>query len=378
MWDHTTGSATDRRAGAMTLLLPGDPETQTGGYIYDRRIANGLRQLGWDIDVYSLDVSFPQPTSSALVHARSVLAGIPDGQIVVIDSLALGGMAMLLEAEAERLCLVALVHHPVALETGLDADTARNARASECNALNFVRRVVVTSPWTSRMLGEFGVTTDRIRVVSPGVDTLSGPETIRTSQTGSQGRQRAGKASLNLLCVATLTQRKGHDVLFDALAELGDRRWHLNCVGSLTRDSPTAALLRQRIERLGLGPKISLLGEVDPAELERQYARCDLFVLASHLEGYGMALAEAIANGIPVVSTRAAAIPETVPADAGVLVPPGDVPALAKALAALMDDPNALRLLTSNALAARSQLPNWNQSSTQFAAALQDLVGAES
>ena len=372
----TKGSATNRSAGALILLVPGDPETQTGGYIYDRRIVYGLGRLGWHVDVHSLDASFPQPTAPALEHARDVLAGIPDGRIVVIDSLALGGLSRLLEAEAERLCLVALIHHPVALETGLDAETAQIFRTSERASLTCVRRVVVTSPWTSRKLGEYGVATDRIRVVSPGVDTVSGPERQK-ARSHTPTRDEAGETSLNLLCVAALTPRKGHDVLFDALAELGDRPWHLYCAGSLTRDPGTADGLRRQIDRLGLGSRISLLGEVDRAELERQYARCDLFVLASHLEGYGMALAEAVAGGIPVVSTLAGAIPETVPANASVLVPPGDDRALAKALAKLMDDPDARRRLASNALAARRALPTWNQASKQFAAALEDLVSSE-
>jgi glycosyltransferase involved in cell wall biosynthesis len=95
-----------------------------------------------------------------------------------------------------------------------------------------------------------------------------------------------------------------------------------------------------------------------------------LFVLASHLEGYGMALAEAVARGIPVVSTTAGAIPETVPADAGVLVPPGDSRALMKALAALMDDRAAREQLAAGARAARKTLPTWSAAAQKFAAAL--------
>ena len=374
----TTGSATNRPAGTLILLVPGDLETQTGGYIYDRRIVYGLGRLGWHVEVHSLDASFPQPTAPALGQARSLLAGIRDGRIVVIDSLALGGLSGLLEAEAERLCLVALIHHPVDLETGLDAGTARNFRVSERTSLTFVRRVVVTSQWTSRKLDEYGVGPDRIRVVTPGVDAVSGRPERQEARTYPPNRDEAGETSLNLLCVATLTPRKGHDVLFDALALLGERPWHLHCVGSLTRDPGTADRLRRQIDRLGLGPRISLLGEVDRAELERQYARCDLFVLASHLEGYGMALAEALARGIPVVSTLAGAIPETVPANASVLVSPADDRALAEALAKLMDDPAARQQLASNALAARKMLPTWSQASRQFAAALEDLVSSES
>ena len=364
------GPALDHRAPVLSLLLPGDLKTRTGGYIYDRRVTEGLGQLGWQIDVRSLDPSFPQPNSAALRHARGVLADIPDGRIVVIDGLALGGLSGLLEAEAERLCPLALIHHPLALETGLDAATARRLEQSERASLRFVRRIVVTSSWTSEILAGYGVSADRIRVVQPGIDTPLG-RLVQPSNSPDD-------TSLNLLSVATLTPRKGHAVLFDALARLSDRRWHLRCAGSLTRDPTTVDRLRRQIDRLGLGTRISLLGEVDRPALDRYYASADLFVLASYMEGYGMALAEAVAYGIPVVSTLAGAIPDTVPPNASLLVEPGDEGALAKALAKIMDDPDMRRRLALNAIAAGKDVRTWSDASREFGAALEGLMDTRS
>ena len=67
---------------ALDLLLPGDPQTLTGGYIYDRRIVRGLGTLGWRVTVHALDHSFPFPTSAALDEARSTLEQLPAGSIV--------------------------------------------------------------------------------------------------------------------------------------------------------------------------------------------------------------------------------------------------------------------------------------------------------
>ncbi len=167
-----------------------------------------------------------------------------------------------------------------------------------------------------------------------------------------------------------MTPRKGHAVLLEALAELRDRRWHLTCAGSTTRDAATFAALEHQIDRLALRARVSFLGDLDADALEREYERADLFVLASYLEGYGMALAEAVARGVPVVSTTAGAIPETVPASAGVLVPPGDSRALAKALAPLLDHDDARARLAANARAAASALPTWGAAAEKFAAAL--------
>src|SRR6185503_6037221 len=128
---------------------------------------------------------------------------------------------------------------------------------------------------------------------------------------------------------------------------------------SLLRDAPTVAAIQHQIDRLSLRKRVSLLGDLDRETLERQYARADVFVLPSYLEGYGMALAEAVAFGLPVVSTTAGAIPETVPANAAMLVAPGDSRALAKALASLIDDPARRAALAANARAARASLPTW-------------------
>jgi glycosyltransferase involved in cell wall biosynthesis len=100
----------------------------------------------------------------------------------------------------------------------------------------------------------------------------------------------------------------------------------------------------------------------------------DVFVLASRFEGYGMALAEAISHGLPVVSTRAGAIPDTVPVGTGLLVAPDDAPALARALRRLISDHAERWRLAMNARAAAVQLPTWQDSARLFAGAVQTVV----
>jgi glycosyltransferase involved in cell wall biosynthesis len=364
------------RTPRVDLVVPGDPDTPTGGYVYDRQILAGLADLGWGTTVHSLDGSFPRPTPVALRTARATFAAIPDGRAVVIDGLALAGLQRVLENEARRLGLVALVHHPLALETGLDAATANLLERAERSALALVQRVIVTSQWTARALARYDVAIERLRVVEPGVDRREAGRRSAAHDAGEKP-ESTDSGTLNLLCVATITPRKGHALLVDALAELRDRRWHLTCAGSTTRDAATTAALERQIDRFRLHNRISLLGDLDPATLERYYERADLFVLPSYLEGYGMALAEAVARGVPVVSTTGGAIPETVPAAASVLVPPGDGRALTKALAKLFDDPAALRALAENARAARASMPTWRGAAQKFAAALDGLRGAD-
>ena len=183
-----------------------------------------------------------------------------------------------------------------------------------------------------------------------------------------------------MLCVATITPRKGHAELVEALA-LASRRlpradWHLRCVGSLERDPACAARLRDRIASHGLAGRIELAGERDEDVVDRLYGEADVFVLASHHEGYGMVLAEALAHGLPVVSTRAGAIPETVPPAAGLLVPPGDVDALAEALCRILAEPALRHRLAAGAQAAGSRLPGWDDTADRFLEVLAALPAA--
>jgi glycosyltransferase involved in cell wall biosynthesis len=346
---------------ALEFLLPGDPQTLTGGYIYDRRILEGLAALGWQVRLHALDASFPFPNAPALEHARAQLEQIATGAVVVIDGLALGAMPKLIAQHADRLRLVALIHHPLADETGLAPLDRERLRQSERDALALVHTAIVTSRWTLRQLADRGVPVERLRVVLPGTDPA--PLAI-----GS------GHFSLSLLCVATLTPRKGHRVLFEALGQLRDRSWNLRCVGSLRRDVATVGDLQRQIADLGLTERIHLLGEVTQQTLDECYASADLFVLASYLEGYGMAHAEALSRGLPLVTTSAGAVAETVPMNAGVLVPPGDSHALARALASVMDDAGLRSELARGARHARVTLPTWPESCSAFDAELRALL----
>jgi glycosyltransferase involved in cell wall biosynthesis len=114
-----------------------------------------------------------------------------------------------------------------------------------------------------------------------------------------------------------------------------------------------------------------MLGAIAPERVPQLYRRSDLFVLASRFEGYGMAYAEAIAHGLPVIGTTGGAIPETVPSAAGLLVPPGDVTALARALRRLIEDNSLRRQFAAGAREAALRLPSWKDSARLFAGAIE-------
>ena len=345
--------------GRVAFAVPGDLATPTGGYAYDRRMIAELRQLGWQVDVVDLGDGFPRPSDAQRRVAREKLLAVPAGCPVVIDGLALG---VLPEAAAEVRTsrpVIALVHHPLALESGLTASDAEALRTSERAALAAASGVVVTSKTTAQVLAaDYGVTADRIVVAHPGNDRVAA---VRAG----------GDVAVRLLSVGSIVPRKGFDILIAALATLKDLPWRLTIAGDRTRDPGAATRLDADILANGLGDGIVVLGAVPDERLAGLYREADLFVLASRFEGYGMALAEAIAYGVPVVSTTGGAIPEAVPPGAGVLVPPDDVPALAQALRRAIADPTERSRFAAAAQAAAARLPTWTDSAKLFSRAIE-------
>lgn len=346
----------------FAFAVPGDLATPTGGYAYDRRMMTELGELGWQIDLLDLGEGFPWPDEAARATAQSRLLAMPAGRSIVVDGLALGVLPETASQLAGRNPLLALVHHPLALEWGLSVKQADALRASERAALAAVQGVVVTSAATARLVAsDYGVPAERIVVARPGSD----PALM------SQGSQ---DGVVRLLSVGAIVPRKGFDVLITALATLTDLSWRLTIAGDRTRDRNAAARLDADIARHALGERIAAPGAVSPQRLAALYAEADVFVLASHFEGYGMAYAEAVAHGLPVIGTSAGAIPDTVPPDAGLLVDPGDSFALAKALRRVIGDAGLRRRLASAARAAAPQLPTWRHSAEIFARALEALA----
>ncbi len=363
-----TGRAARLSAARVTFAYPGDLATPTGGYLYDRRIIAACRDTGWTIDQLALPAGYPHPSAAERADAAAAIAAVPDRRVVVVDGLAFGAMAEIAAAEAARLQLVALVHHPLSDESGLDPDRRRSLFDSERAALAATRRVIVTSPTTAARLAAFEVPLAAIRVVVPGTDRPQPP-------VPADRRDRPDGAPVRLIAVASLTRRKGLDVLFAALGRLTALAWTLEVYGATGADPGYERELEMPLA--ALGDRVRLHGAVARPRLEQALRAADLFVSAALYEGYGMALAEALAYGLPIVAAAGGAVGETVPADAGLLVPPGDGDGLAAALARAIADPELRRRLAAGARAAGDRLPDWAAAGARFRAALADLVGAD-
>lgn len=337
----------------VALCVPGPFATTSGGYIYDRRMVQGLRALGHEVQVLELAGRHPLPDEAALEGARTALARVAPGARIVIDGLGLPAFAPLARELVVRRA-VALIHHPTALEPGF-TDADRTAlRVAETQLFGAMARLVATHHHTAaRLVEQFGVARERVGVVEPGTDPAP-----RSHGSGGPGVQ--------VLSVGALVPRKGHDVLLRALAGVPDVAWRLTIAGG-ERDPVHAHGLRALAEQLGVAQRVTFAGEVSDAELEALYARADLFALATHWEGYGMAAAEALARGLPVAVTAGGAIAEVVPVEAGVVSPPGDVVSFTKGLRRVLFDGALRRAMADAAWAAGQKLPRWEDRAELFA-----------
>ncbi|CAO1662564.1 glycosyltransferase family 4 protein [Salinicola sp. NYA28a] len=348
----------------FTLIVAGDPGQLTGGYVYDARIVEALRASGWKIDVVGLDGRFPEPDAVASHALDSALTALPDGSQAVIDGLAMGGLQAIVERHASRLAITALVHHPLADETGLGAPEQQRFRISETRALAAVGHVIVTSVYTARRLADFAVPAEKIAVIEPGVEL-------------GQLASGDGSGTPRLLCIATITPRKGQDLLVEALSGLTSLPWQCDLIGALDRADAYVDEVRKAIDAHQLGERIQLLGSQPTDRLTEHYRQADLFVLPSHYEGYGMVITEALAHGLPVVTTTGGALAHTLPDAAGIKVPPGDVTALRDALKRMLEEPETYRRYQTGAREIRDTLGDWNRAAEAFGQALKRTRAAE-
>ena len=175
-----------------------------------------------------------------------------------------------------------------------------------CAEPRSARRILAASSFTRATLMENGVPGDSIDVVPYGVDAARfAPDRTRVAPLGGP---------LRLLFVGRINQRKGVRYLLDALALLPTRELELTICGRVVDD---LAIFRPFADRVTIRPDVSA------AELSAAYQSADLFVFPSVAEGFGQVLLEALASGLPVLSTTHTAAPDLIEqARHGFVVPP--------------------------------------------------------
>jgi len=312
------------------LLSPGDPSQRTGGYLYNARLAEALRRRGWRVVVHTVPGAWPMP---ARQDHEAVLASVPDGPVLADGLLWTGARPRHL---AERALVI--VHSPLGVEGGADLQRA------EVAALREARGVVSTGGPTQRDLADLGIASEQ---VPPGVGVRARRPTRR-----SDGR-------VHLVALCTITPRKRVDCLVDAVAAVPGCR--LTVAGALDRDVRCVRAVQAKIEARGVADRVRLVGELDDDGVQALLGTADVLVHAARYEAWGMALSEAMARGVGVLSTPAGALEE----GGGRVVP---VEGLPDALADVVASPSLRAGLDEQSWARGRTLPTWDDVAARYGA----------
>jgi glycosyltransferase involved in cell wall biosynthesis len=239
--------------------------------------------------------------------------------------------------------------------------------------------VVVNSTTTAATVSALLGRKADLHVCRPGRDTIA-PSTGRKRER----RPRRHGNRLELLTVGNLIPRKGHLVLFAALAAITDLDWRCTVVGGGGSRSYERKI-RSRAAELGLQDRIVFAGRVPDGELHRLYRGADLFLFPSEYEGYGIALAEALSQGVPYVAWDRGAVGELVSLGGGLregtrqlggyLLPGRDTRAMSEVLRDLIGDRDVLEELSREAWALSGSLPKWRDTGICFQRVLETKIG---
>jgi glycosyltransferase involved in cell wall biosynthesis len=351
----------------VSLVTLGDPERLTGGYLYHRRMAALAPDHGAELRFVSVpDRRFPLPALAggtvlrrALRPPATTAPGTGDGlaDVVVVDSIAAAFLGPWLWPRRLPVPLVGSLHQPPG---GIDHGPLRRAAQAPLDRLAYrgAALLLVASQALAEQVEAAGLPAGRIRVVPPGRDVAAAPG-------APAGDLRRGRRAA-LLCVANWVQRKGILEVLEALARLDPGTATLHLAGDDRADPLYAAMVRARLSQADLAGRVVVHGPLPVERVAALYQAADVFVLPSLREPYGTVWGEAMAAGLPVVGWRAGNLPHLAGDREALLVPPGDVEGLSRALDLLAGDEPLRRRMGDAARLRASDRPTWRESAQMF------------
>lgn len=366
----------------VVFVATGDPERRTGGNLYNRRVLERLDREGFGLVPR---ITLPDSAADAVRSLRDSLSALKP-RLVVVDSIALAPAAALVDwiiadLGASVACLMHmrpsdLLGQDYRIDLGTRFGGSETPPAFpglsgliplpdlERRLLSRTDRVIAVSPRLAQRLVDAGARPERVVVVPPGRD--GAVAAVRRT------RDHRSSDDLRFLTVANWSAAKGVHLVVSALARLSRPTSTLDLVGD-PGDPAYADQVRAQIVGLGLNERVRVHGSQPPERLAAFYADADVFVLPSRSEGFGIVYAEALSGGLPIVATNVGPIPDIV-GDAGLLVPPDDLPALATALERLAEDPDLRSRLGRAALLRADRLPTWDQTAESFRQVVAELL----
>ncbi|OPL19384.1 MAG: hypothetical protein AVO35_10890 [Candidatus Aegiribacteria sp. MLS_C] len=321
----------------------------TGGVLYDHRLALRLRTEGFEVECFDLD-TLPRHAKLLKFPVTSRLRKIAGSFDVLLTDLGNSALTMGFQERASRegRLTVLICHH---FRSGLEPSLLRRLmyRYSERKVVACAGILIANSPHTVGFLESMGRNREDIVLAPPGLSVTPVLEPVFR------------ESPSRILSVCSIEPRKGVLEMVRALHGSGIPAATLTIAGDPRRGSVYSAEVERLISELGMGSRVFIAGRLSREDLMEEYSKADAFMLLSNWEGYGMAIAEAMASGLPVITTRAGAIPWLVQDGRnGILVEPGDWRAAAEGVRRMLTDGGLRMRLASEALKSAASFPSWD------------------
>ena len=354
------------------LIIYGDLETLTGGYIYDRRLVDYLKAQGDQVEVISLAWrNYGRHLTDNL--SRHLLRRLQDAKFdaLIQDELNHPSLFLMNQRLKSRVYypIVTLVHllrssepHPAWLK-GL-------YKAVERKYLKTVDGAIFNCNTTRDTVKQL------VGRDIPGVVAYPGRDHLHYKFSLEEVAERARRPGpLRVIFLANVVPGKGLNTLIEALGQMPAGSWRLMAVGSLTMDPSYSNSIRNQIVRAGLSDYVDLVGAVPNDEIPGYLVSNHILVVPSRYEALGIVYLEAMGFGLPVIATSAGGAHEIIShGEAGFLTPPGDANRLAGYLRQIDQERGRLLEMSLAAYNRVSTHPTWDQSFERIRDFLQSLV----
>ncbi|XVH31011.1 glycosyltransferase family 4 protein [Haloferacaceae archaeon DSL9] len=337
------------------IVVYGPLDERSGGYLYDRRLVEACKRRGDTVVVFSL------PERGYLASLGDNLRpGLPstihDANLDVLlqDELCHPSLAGLNRRLGGDLPVVSIVHHLASAERRSRVSNAAIERLERAY-LRTVDGFVFNSRTTARRV------TDLVDP-APSVVAYPGGDRFGESISPSSVRERARDGPLRLLCVGSLTRRKGILTLLDGLSKV-TRPWELTLVGDTSVEPSYVERVERQIAALDDPERATITGRAAESTLADYYERSHVLAMPSQYEGFGIVYLEGMAFGLPAIASTAGGASEIVThGETGALVDPGDADAVAVAVERFARDRTALEAAGVAALERYRAHPTWDES----------------
>ena len=356
----------------VALVLYGNLDFISGGFLYDRMLVDYLRRQGEEVEVVSLP--WPSYAGGLLDNFSPVLKRrlqSVKADVMLQDELAHPSLLWVNRSLKGRgqAPTVAIVHHLRCSEER-PAWQNRLYRLVERRYLASVTGFIFNSQATRESVEKLVGKGKPAVVAHPGANRFA----LRLTREDMAARAR-GPGPLRVMFLGNVIPRKGLHTLLAALAQIPQDGWRLTVVGSLEVDPPDVPEIRRQVTEAGWGGQVKFTGALAEEEVAACLARSHVLAVPSSYEGYGIVYLEGMAFGLPALAATAGGAVEIItPGQDGFLTAPGDADSLAEYLRRLMEDRELLLTMGLAAQARFAAHPTWEEAGAAIHRFLKSLV----